>query len=125
MYKDIAQNVDIFVIEYPKTIVPNPTENDYNALFINRYFVRKANDLSSHIFEVDKSTFDEYKANPFWLGENLRWRITGPIDAVYNSAGNIDDKGVLDSNKSSIYIASKILPNIKLYLPNLLQFYRK
>ena len=37
MYKDIAKNIEIFKIEYPKTIVPNPTTNDYDLGFIRRY----------------------------------------------------------------------------------------
>ena len=33
MYKDIVNNLELFKIEIPKTIVPVPSENDYEALF--------------------------------------------------------------------------------------------
>jgi hypothetical protein len=54
----------------------------------------------------------------------LKWRISGPLDVVYKSNGDIDDRGVVNSNKTSIMYTSKVLPNISLYLPNILQFYK-
>jgi hypothetical protein len=125
MYKDVAQNLDIFVIKYPKTIIPKPTEDDYKNSFIDRYFVRKANDEYGHIFEIDESIFNDYSKNPFWISASIRWRISGPLDPTFNNDGSIKDKGVIGGNKSEIAEASRTLKNISLYLPNLLQFYRK
>lgn len=121
MYK-ISSN--IFDLNTPKTIVPSPTSSDYELGFIMRYFVRRANDLNGFIYEIDESTFESYKDKPFWLIGELKWRISGPIDVVYKSNGDIDDRGVINSNKTSIMYTSKILPNISLYLPNILQFYK-
>ena len=121
MYK-VSSN--IFDLNTPPTIVPLPTESDYELGFIMRYFVRRANDLNGFIYEIDESTFEFYKNKPFWLVGELKWRISGPIDNVYKSNGDIDDRGVINSNKTSIMYTSKILPNISLYLPNILQFYK-
>jgi len=125
MYNDVAKTPDLFVIKYPQTIVPSPKENDYQIGFIRRYFVRKANEPEGHIFEVDSAVYVEYTKNPFWMGDTIKWRISGPLTPIFNSKGELEDKGVTDSNKAGIASASTILKNIKLYLPNLLQFYRK
>jgi len=117
-------NSNIFDLNTPKTIVPSPTSSDYELGFIMRYFVRRANDLNGFIYEIDESTFEVYKEKPFWLVGELKWRVSGPIDVVYKSNGDIDDRGVINSNKTSIMYTSKILPNISLYLPNILQFYK-
>ena len=46
MYKDIISNSELFTIKYPETIVPSPTQYDYENGFIERYFLQKANDSS-------------------------------------------------------------------------------
>ena len=125
MYNDVAKNPDLFAIKYPQTIVPSPKDSDYQIGFIRRYFVRKANEPEGHIFEVNSAVYVEYTKNPFWKGDSIKWRISGPLEPVFNSKGELEDKGVTDSNRAGIAAASTILKNIKLYLPNLLQFYRK
>ena len=39
--------------------------------------------------------------------------------------GNLINKSVKESNRVSLRLTSKKIPNLKLYLPNLLQFYKK
>jgi len=124
MYKDIAKNIDFFKIEYPKTIVPTPTSQDYENGFIRRYFIRHANDINGHIFEISPDVYSEYLENPFWKVEQIKWRISGPIEATYKNTGEIDDMGVKNSNIAALGIAGTNLKNIKLYLPNILQFYK-
>ena len=124
MYKDVVNNLNLFDIKYPKTIVPNPSEDDYSVGFIIRYFIQKVNDDSGHIFEIDANEYNVYQNNLHWKSVELRWRITGPKNTTYDVGGNIDDKGVINANKSSISRASTKLKNIGLYLPNLLQFYK-
>lgn len=124
MYKDVVNNLSLFDIKYPKTIVPNPTEDDYSIGFIVRYFIQKVNDDSGHIFEISQNEYDVYRNNLHWKSAELKWRIIGPKNTIYNVDGNVDDKGVIETNKSSISRASQKLKNIGLYLPNLLQFYK-
>ena len=123
MYKDVAKNIDDFIIKYPKTIVPKPTDDDYETGYIDRYYIRKTNDSNGSIFEVNKEVHDEYKTKPFWKVATIRWRIAGPINPTYKDNGEVDDVGVQASNRASLSLAFKNMRNIALYLPNLLQFH--
>ena len=76
------------------------------------------------MYEISLNTFEKLNENPNWNVEIVRWRISGPINAVYNEKGDITDKGIIDSNKASLFIASTTLKNIGLYLPNVTQFYK-
>jgi hypothetical protein len=124
MYKDVARNLDTYKIEYPKTIVPTPTDLDYSLGFIRRYFVRKRNDENGHIFEISKDSYTEYEESPFWKTDTLKWRIRGPISPTYKDNGEVDDVGVINSNKAAIALVQNNLKNIGLYLPNLKQFWK-
>ena len=124
MYKDVARNIDNFTIKIPKTIVPKPTASDYENGFIERYFIQVSFDSNGFIYEVDETTFNKYLENPFWIGEKLFWRITGPMETVYDVDGKVLDKGVIASNKASLSITSLKIQNISLYLPNIKQFYK-
>jgi hypothetical protein len=96
-----------------RAYIPNPTETDYKRRYITRYFVQKANDPNSPIFEVDSDVFSAVSNNPYYIGVDLDWSIIGDSDTVKKS------------NTASISIASKTLKSISLYLPNLLQFWKK
>jgi hypothetical protein len=105
MYKDVAKNIDFFKIEYPNTIVPTPISQDYENGFIDRYFItQKVNDKNGHVFEIDSDEYFHLEIeNPYWKVEKIKWRISGPIDAVYyNEVVITDDMGVISSN-SVIY----------------------
>ncbi|MEY4332486.1 MAG: hypothetical protein RLZZ196_1224 [Bacteroidota bacterium] len=124
MYTDIVKNIDTFKVVYPNTIVPVPSEDDYANGYIRRYFVKKANDTNGHIFEISKETYLEYLQHPLWIVDNIKWRISGPIEPVYNSNGEMDDRGVRNSNKAAIQLSINKIKNLQLYLPNLLQFHK-
>jgi hypothetical protein len=55
----------------------------------------------------------------------MKWRISGPFEPTYKKNGEVEDRGIRNSNAAAIARASSTLKNIGLYLPNLLQFYRK
>lgn len=124
MYKDLIKNKTFYSLLTPNTIVPTPTEDDYTIGSIDRYFTQKANDINGFVYEISFDKFEELNQNPNWNTEIVVWRISGPLDVVYNEKGDITDKGVINSNKASLYIASNKLKNIGLYLPNVLQFYK-
>ena len=46
------------------------------------------------------------------------------MDTQFNDKNEVIDKGVKESNRIAIRIASDKIKNLKLYLPNLLQFYK-
>lgn len=124
MYKDVARNIENFTLQIPKTIIPIPSEFDYDNGFLRRYFIQKTNDSNGFVFEISLELYDEYIDNPFWTVVDLKWRITGPKETIYNKMGELSDVGVQITNQQIIKLASNKIRNIGLYLPNLLQFHK-
>ena len=107
-----------------KSFLPKPTEVDYTRGYITRYFAQKVNDLNSPIREISSDDYINVSRNSFYNTTSLKWRISGPKEIKYDSNNNVIEKSVLESNQISIRLASKRIKNLKLYLPNLLQFYK-
>jgi hypothetical protein len=124
MYSDLIKDKKIYSLSIPATIVPSPTDMDYEKESIERYFTQKTNDIYGFVYEVDRDTYNELSKNPYWMTVSIRWRIVGPVDMVYDSEGKLKDKGVKESNKASITDGQQIIKNLNLYLPNILQFYK-
>lgn len=124
MYNNLISEKTNYSLDFPKTIVPIPSDTDYENGFIERYFTQKVNDKNSYVFEIDKEEYSNLFKNPYWVSEIMKWRITGPITPVYNIDGILTDKGVIESNNASISIISEKVKNVKLYLPNILQFHK-
>ncbi len=124
MYNKVAENLDLFIVNTPNTIVPIPTDDDYSIGFIRRYFTRKANDEHGFTYEISKDEYGDYIDNPFWTTADIKWRIAGPLNPTYKENGEEDDRGVMNSNKAAIGLAASKIKNIGLYLPNVLQFYK-
>ena len=112
-YKKISSKLQDFKDIGLNTQIPTITKSQYQRGYIVRSFVQKSNDTSSHIFEVSNESIIKYNSNPFYISVTLDWRLTGdPIE-------------IKKSNTASLRIASETIPKISLYLPNLLQFYKK
>jgi hypothetical protein len=124
MYSKISTNLNVFKLDIPKTIVPEPAETDYEIGFIRRYFCQKSNDANSYLFEIDENEFRKLSESPFWVVTDIKWRISGPIERIYKDNGSLADIGVIASNKAAIAFGAFTIKNIGLYLPNLLQFYK-
>ena len=124
MYTDLINNKTDYSFANPKTIVPIPTESNYETGFMERYFCQKINDSNGFVFEISFDVYKELEINPYWKVVIMRWRIRGPKEIVYNEFGTLLDMGVKQSNKNSIAITSSTLKNISLYLPNVLQFHK-
>jgi hypothetical protein len=123
MYSKL-KNIEKFNIKNPKNFIPTPSDTDYQIGFIRRYFVTKTADLAGFVYEVKFDDYENYLENPHFICVDLKWRIRGPLDITYKSNGEINDRGVSNSNKAAISLTSQKLKNIGLYLPNLLQFYK-
>ena len=95
------------------TYVPSPTNEDYKSGYITRFFVQQLNDINSPIYEIKAKSVAKFQNKSFYLVTSLDWRLTGSPDDVKKS------------NSASVRIASQTIPKIQLYLPNLLQFYKK
>jgi hypothetical protein len=103
------------------THVPNPTVSDYQVGYIRRYFIQKRNDKSSPIYEVSLNEYERIVKEPLYIGVNVKWRISGPITEMM--LDSVLDKGVRESNRIAIFLVIDKIPNLKIYLPNLLQFH--
>ena len=90
-----------------------PTELDYSAGFIYRYFIRKRNDDFGIITEVSKQIHDNFLNNSFYLTLTMKWKITG--------ANKFE---VEQLNQRSINYAQETMGNIDTYVKNLTKFYR-
>ena len=111
-YKELLNSNDFDEI-YISSEIPSITKSEYKRGYIQRSFIQKSNDILSNIFEVTNDDVGSYEQNPFYISVTLDWRLTG------------DPNEIKKSNTSSLRIASETIPKISLYLPNLLQFYKK
>ena len=92
------------------TYLPVPNEFDYKRGYLVRYFLQKANDFDSPIYEVKQSAMMKYASNSFYTVVSLDWRLVGTKEDIKKS------------NSMSLKLASVKMPKIALYLPNLIQF---
>lgn len=120
-YKQISKQSNR-IPEKIDSFIPTPSEKDYERGYINRCFIQKTNDKSSVIYEVNPSRLNYYTNKSTFVGVTLKWRISGKIKE--DNLTNINEKTVKESNRISIQLLSNKIPNLKLYLPNLQQFYK-
>jgi len=111
-YDKLNKNLDIFNIPNIVAHIPKPQTNDYERGFIKRYFIQKANDENSYIYEVSADTYSDFNSSEFYRAQYLKWRLTGTPEEVKLS------------NYKSVKLASKKMKALLLYLPNYLQFYK-
>ena len=102
--------------------IPNPSDSDYTNGYIRRYFVQRGNDKSSPIFEVSLLEYERILSKPTYIGVSIKWRISGPISQI--EMDSVVDKGIRESNRIAISLVNDKMPNLKIYLPNLLQFHK-
>jgi hypothetical protein len=112
-YNTILTDVADFNIRRIKTHTPTPTENDYKIGYIQRYFIQKANDEASYIYEVGEKYFSDISTNPFIKNIVLKWKISGNREEVR------------EMNRKSIRFVTPQMKSIGLYLPNHLQFHKE
>lgn len=111
-YTRLANNLSETQPLKVKASIPKPIGSDYNRGYIKRYFVRKLNNPNESIIEVAYAQFDMIVSNSLYIGVELKWRISGI------------ESEVKYSNGISVKLASDKIKNLKLYLPNLLQFHK-
>jgi hypothetical protein len=109
-YKKISKLSSNYDKKNLVTYLPAPTDFDYKNGYITRYFLQKANDFDSPIYEVKQRALSKYASNSFYTVVSLDWRLTGTKEEIKKS------------NSASIRLASVKMPKIALYLPNLIQF---
>ena len=104
---------DISLGEYiaPISKKPVPTSADISTGYMMRYFIKKSNDVSAPVIEIDMKQYRKCIARPGRLINgalfnkiSLRWKIRG----IRRDLDNI--KGVEDTNRRTVY-AKNILFN--------------
>ena len=123
-YKKLTGNKFSTLNVKVRSFIPTPTDKDYVRGYITRYFVQKTNDINSPIYEVSDIEYNKLRATAVYNTTSLRWRIVGPKEPSDYENNKIMDKGVKKSNEISIRLASEYIINLKLYLPNLTQFWK-
>ena len=103
---------------------PEPLEKDYKIGSIKRYFIQKSNDKNSPIYEVNKRESSKYSRSTRYTLAIIDWVISGG-DSVKISDDITQTLTPEQMNQLSISNVSNIMPNLKLYLPNLLQYYKR
>lgn len=122
-YKKLTRKSSV-PTETISTHIPNPSEKDYGRGYIARYFAQNVSDINSPIFEINENTFTRIQSNPLYTSVSIKWRLTGPKETQYREDGQVLDMNVSESNRRAILLHYAKIPNLKLYLPNLLQFYK-
>jgi hypothetical protein len=77
---------------------PSPSDQDYKAGYINRYFAKKVNE--NRIIEVDYNSTTTINTALYKVVK-VAWKITGPRTNVMKN-GTMDKAGVVDQNKFEI-----------------------
>lgn len=126
-YIDVAKNlVEIREPIKPYSYIPQPSLKDYQRGKIKRFFIGKRNDPSI-IWEVKEKDYLRYLdnlGNELYYGTSLQWTIVGITNGDIETSP-IRTLTVEDLNQKEIVSASKIIPGLRNYLSNFLQFYRK
>jgi len=123
-YKQLTKNKSAELNIAVSAYIPKPKDTDYTKGYITRYFTQKANDLNSPIYEVSQAEYTRLSSSIVYVTTQLRWRLTGPKESTYDSNGKLIDKGIMESNRISTKLASVVIKNLNLYLPNTFQFRR-
>lgn len=111
-YKKIVELPTDFNLKKINTHIPIIVETDYKRGYVSRYFAQKTNDINSTIYEINLDTYSNLNNNSFYTTITLDWRLNGTVEQIK------------ESNFKSVKLASHKMKAVKLYLPNLLQFYK-
>jgi len=109
---------------------PFPDDDDYNIGYINRYFMKRRNDISAPISEISETDYNILNNNTSNFYSvihkltTLKWKISGIKHDKFNSNGVRLESGVYETNKRVLINTELDFNGITSYLSNLLQFYR-
>ena len=105
----------------PSAHVPTPSETDYTNGYIIRTFIQQRATPGTVIIEIGPNQ-NNSSGNPYYQTVSLRWKISGPLEDKW--VGKIYHPSVQTTNRLAVNNAALIMPDIKLYLVNLKQFWR-
>jgi hypothetical protein len=109
--------------DYPSAYIPSPTQENYNKGWISRYFIQRRDTKDSPIIEVSEEGYSKVSLNVYFIGVRINWRISGELEDKYTESG-ATVPSVITSNQTAINAASQTMPDIRMYLVNLKQFWK-
>lgn len=121
LYYDTKDRLSRVLQESPSIVLPIVTRQDAEIGFIDRYFVRTAND-DSFIVEVDKKQYDTLKNNPRFMVTTIRWKIVGKKEDI-NRPNNVIIYGVENINRQVVANADLTFGGLRKYIQNYTQFW--
>ena len=111
----------------PISYYPILTQDDYKKGHISRYFIKKRNDRSNKIMEINKESYNLVTTSGpidgnLWERYSLRWKISGPLNDIKDGRGITIESGISDTNKRILRKAEKEFRGISFHLQNLIEF---
>ena len=106
-----------------KTLNVVINKKDIDAGFINRFIIKKINEVK--FYEIDEKTYKDYtnkKIDPaLYTAIEIKWTISGALQTT--TKGSVITPGVRDINIAEVEQAEKQLPGLSTFLNNPLQYY--
>ncbi len=96
---------------YPSNITLDVTDKDYTKGVINRYFVKKANDVNAKVFEISKEDFN--KDLTLYDKIKLDWIISGAKNQVI-----VENRIAINSGAKQFKELRKILFPLQYWRPS-------
>ena len=103
--------------------LPKPTEKDYKAGVLNRYFLQ--NTSTGKILEISKELYDiKFKNKPLYEKvAKLEWKLEGPVNDIV-VGGNVF-RGASNVNRDSVKELSKTIKGIENLVTDYSQFIKE
>ena len=122
LYQTLKPEVDL-QFNAPTLMRPMITSTQIAAGYIDRFFLKKINE---NIFiEIDAAQYTDWKSrkidNIVYSAVQITWYIAGTIEDTNNGA--VSMPGVRSKNLLQLKYAETVLPGIRLYITDPLQFY--
>jgi hypothetical protein len=121
IYDKIKKAKKNFIV--PKQQYPILTIEDYEKGRVTRYFIKRRNSSTfEDIFEVNEEQFKLLKKTKggidknLYLGVEIDWKLTGPLNDIKNLSGLIVTYGVYNTNQRVIKLKDREFPGIKNFL---------
>lgn len=122
---DNIKTFDVIPSGKPNPAFVQPTDKDRVNGYFLRYFAIRAN--GDEIIEItsqdssgqgSENGLDINLYNTF----SIRWKISGPVNDILDSMGNIKEAGIFDTNIRTINVKSETYPPLKKYITDFLEF---
>lgn len=107
--------------EKPEPYLPIVTKSDIERKFIDRYFVRSAND-KGNVTEVDQVQYQNFVENPRFVAVRLKWKIVGKKETDIGPTG-IVNRGVREHNQEEVKRADVLFKVLYKYITDYTQLW--